>query len=64
MDESQTIEIKREKDIKSLFLYLFILSLISVDRLLQPFIYVMYRDSKVCGHVSMSGVDKCFKPVD
>jgi hypothetical protein len=64
VDESQTIEIKREKYIKSLFLCLFLLSLLSVDRSLQPLIHVVYSDSKVCGHVPMSGVDKCSKPVD
>ncbi|CAI8996465.1 hypothetical protein EMIT0357P_80161 [Pseudomonas marginalis] len=64
MDESQTIEIKREKFIKSLFLCLFLLGNVSVDRSLQAFIYNVYSDSKVCGHVPMRPLDKCFKPVD
>ena len=64
MDESQTIEIKREKFIKSLFLCLFLLSLLSVDRSLQAFIFNMYRDSKPCVHVPMRALDNRFKPVD
>jgi hypothetical protein len=64
VDESQTIEIKREKFIKSLFLCLFLLTYLSVDRFTQPFIYVVYSDSKVCGHVPMRPLDKCSKPVD
>ncbi|WP_232925322.1 hypothetical protein, partial [Pseudomonas synxantha] len=64
VDESQTIEIKREKFIKSLFLCLFLLRYFSVDRLLQTFIYNVYRGSKVCGHVPMRALDKYFKPVD
>jgi hypothetical protein len=63
VDEVQIIEIKRERFIKSLFLCLFILSLFSVDRSLQAFIFNMYSDSKVCGHVARRGVDNRSKPV-
>jgi hypothetical protein len=63
VDESQIIEIKRERFIKSLFLCLFILSLFSVDRFIQPFIFNVYSDSKVCGHVAMRPLDNRCKPV-
>ncbi|CAI8959839.1 Secreted protein [Pseudomonas donghuensis] len=64
MDEWQVIEIKREKFIKALFLCLFLVRHLSVDKVLQAFIYLMYRDSKPCGLPGMSVLDKRFKPVD
>jgi hypothetical protein len=64
VDEWRAIEIKREKFIKALFLCLFLCTTLSVDKVLQAFIYLMYRDSKPCGLVAMSVLDKRFKPVD
>ncbi|WP_236422798.1 hypothetical protein, partial [Pseudomonas syringae] len=43
---------------------LFLLSYLSVDRTLQAFIFNVYRDSKVCVHVGMRGLDNRLEPVD
>jgi hypothetical protein len=64
VDEWLTIEIKREKFIKALFLCLFLVRHLSVDKPLQPLFHLMYRGSKGCGLVAMRGLDKRLKPVD
>jgi hypothetical protein len=57
-------EIKKKKFIKSLFLCLCLERQGSVDKLLQAFVFVMYRELKLCGHVLRSPLDNAFKPVD
>lgn len=57
-------KIKRKKVYKTLFLMLMLCSHLSVDRSLQAFIYVVYREIKVCVHVALGGWDKWFEPVD
>jgi hypothetical protein len=47
-----------------LFLCLFLLTDLSVDRLIQTFIFNVYRDSKPCGHVPRRPLDNRCKPVD
>lgn len=52
----RVIEIKRERFIKALFLCLLLCNDKSVDKVLKPYVLVLYREIKGCVHLFMSPV--------
>ena len=49
---------------KALFLCLFLYSLFSVDRSLEPFIHKAFSLAKGCGYTALGALDNWLKPVD